>query len=117
MSKPKEGKSMSKKAFFQHFADKFSMKRKEAEEIFDEFNQLAYSECKNPKGFVIPGLGKLLLRDRKARMGRNPKTGESIKIPAKKVLKFRISKAAKVAVLGATVKSKKVVKKNKKNKK
>jgi DNA-binding protein HU-beta len=57
--------------------------------------QLAYREA--PNGFTIPGLGKLVLVHRKARMGRNPATGEPIHIPAKTVLKFRIAKAAKDA--------------------
>jgi DNA-binding protein HU-beta len=60
---------------------------------------LAYRQAKNQ--FTIPGIGKLVLVDRKARMGRNPATGEQIKIPAKKVLKFRVAKAAKDAILGA----------------
>ncbi len=60
---------------------------------------IAYKEAKN--GFTIPGLGKLFLVNRKARMGRNPQTGEAIKIKAKKVMKFRVAKAAKDAILGA----------------
>ena len=60
---------------------------------------LAYKNAKN--SFTIPGLGKLVLVNRKARMGRNPATGESIKIPAKRVVKFRVSKKAKDAILGA----------------
>jgi DNA-binding protein HU-beta len=59
---------------------------------------LAYKEAKN--SFTLPGLGKLVLVNRKARMGRNPQTGEAIKIPAKKVVKFRVAKAAKEAILG-----------------
>ncbi len=55
-------------------------------------------EAKNT--FVIPGIGKLVLANRKARMGRNPQTGEAIKIPAKRVVKFRVAKAAKDAILG-----------------
>jgi len=55
-----------------------------------------------PNKFTIPGLGKLVLMNRKARMGRNPATGASIKIPAKRVVKFRIAKAAKDAILGPT---------------
>jgi DNA-binding protein HU-beta len=61
---------------------------------------LAYREAKKGE-FVVPGLGKLVKQKRKARTGRNPATGEAIKIPAKTVLKFRIAKAAKDAVLGA----------------
>ena len=60
---------------------------------------LAYKNAK--KSFTIPGLGKLILVNRKARMGRNPATGEAIKIPAKRVVKFRVAKAAKDAILGA----------------
>ncbi len=59
---------------------------------------LAYKGAKN--SFTLPGLGKLVLVNRKARMGRNPATGEAIKIPAKRVVKFRVAKAAKDAILG-----------------
>ena len=51
--------------------------------------------------FTLPGIGKLVLRNRAARLGRNPKTGETIQIPAKRVVKFRVAKAAKDAILGA----------------
>jgi DNA-binding protein HU-beta len=62
---------------------------------------LACMACKNAKnGFTVPGLGKLVLVNRKARMGRNPATGATIKIAAKKVVKFRVAKAAKDAILG-----------------
>jgi DNA-binding protein HU-beta len=73
------------------------MKKKEAVAFVDELVKLAYKEAKN--GFTIPGLGKLIIVNRKARLGRNPATGETIQIPAKRVLKFRIAKAAKLAVL------------------
>ncbi len=65
----------------------------------DALATLAYKEAKNK--FTVPGLGKLVLVNRKARIGRNPATGEQIKIPAKKVVKFRVAKAAKDAILGA----------------
>ena len=61
--------------------------------------EVAYKEAKNT--FTLPGIGKLVLVQRKARMGRNPATGEAIKIKAKKVVKFRVAKAAKDAILGA----------------
>ncbi len=84
--------------------------------FLDEQASLAYKNAKN--GFTIPGLGKLVLVQRKARIGRNPATGESIKIPAKKVVKFRVAKAAKDAISpsGASAKkpAKKAVKKAKK---
>ncbi|HEB72877.1 MAG TPA: HU family DNA-binding protein, partial [Nitrospirae bacterium] len=66
--------------------------------ILEDLAQLAYKESK--LGFTLPGLGKLVLVNRKARMGRNPQTGEAIKIPAKKVVKFRVAKACKDSVLG-----------------
>ncbi len=60
----------------------------------------AYTGANDEKGFTIPGLGKIIKVDRSARQGRNPATGETIEIAAKTVLKFRIAKAAKDAVLG-----------------
>ena len=73
--------------------------KKQAKEMLESLVDMAYKGAKD--GFTIPGLGKLVKVKRKARMGRNPATGETIKIPAKTVLKFRIAKAAKDAVLGA----------------
>ncbi len=90
-------KAMSKSAILAHFAEKFGMKRKQVAAFFEELSSLAYSEARNQ--FTIPGIGKLVLVDRAARMGRNPATGETIQIPAKTVVKFRIAKAAKDAIL------------------
>jgi DNA-binding protein HU-beta len=67
--------------------------------FFEAQAELAYKQAKNQ--FVIPGIGKLVLVQRKARMGRNPATGQPIQIPAKKVVKFRVAKAAKDSILGA----------------
>ena len=89
--------SMSKPQIIRHLATKFELTNVMAGDILQELVNLAYKEAKN--SFTIPGLGKLVLMNRKARMGRNPATGETIKIPAKKVLKFRIAKQAKDAVL------------------
>ncbi len=94
MAKPK---SLSKSALISHLAEKNDMTRKQVVEFMDTLVQTAYKEAKN--GFTLPGVGKLVLVKRKARMGRNPATGEKIKIPAKKVVKFRIAKAAKDAIL------------------
>ena len=91
------GKPMSKTAVIAHFAKKFDMKKKVAVAFFEELANLAYKEAKN--SFTLPGIGKLVLVNRKARMGRNPKTGEAIQIPAKTVVKFRVAKACKEAVL------------------
>lgn len=65
----------------------------------DNLVEMAYREVKANGEFVVPGLGKLVKVNRKAREGRNPATGETIQIPAKTVVKFRVSKAAKDAVL------------------
>ncbi|HXX62323.1 MAG TPA: HU family DNA-binding protein [Bacteroidota bacterium] len=91
------GKAMSKTATIAHFAKKFDLKKKVVATMFEELAQLAYKEAKN--SFTLPGIGKLVLVNRKARLGRNPKTGETIQIPAKTVVKFRVAKACKEAVL------------------
>jgi DNA-binding protein HU-beta len=72
--------------------------KKQASAVVEALIALAYKEAKNK--FTIPGLGKLVLRNQKARMGRNPATGEPIPIKAKRVVKFRVAKAAKDAILG-----------------
>ena len=90
-------KAMTKSQVIDHLAKKTQTTKKFSQQFVDELISLAYKEAKN--SFTIPGLGKLVLVDRKERMGRNPATGESILIPAKKVLKFRIAKAAKDAIL------------------
>jgi DNA-binding protein HU-beta len=93
-------KAMTKSAIISHLATKLELPKKKIDEILSSISEMAYKEAKN--AFTLPGLGKLVLVNRKARMGRNPATGATIKIPAKRVLKFRIGKAAKDAVLGAT---------------
>ena len=90
---------MGKTALFSHFAEKFDIKRAQAREFFDELQQLSESELKRSGEFVLPGMVKLVRQDRKARMGRNPATGEQIQIPAKTVVKARIAKQLKDAVL------------------
>jgi DNA-binding protein HU-beta len=80
-------------------AEKQAIPKKTATQVLDQLAEMAYKNAKN--SFTIPGVGKLVLVHRKARKGRNPATGEPIKIPAKKVLKFRVAKACKDAVLGS----------------
>ena len=80
-------------------AEKLGKTRKEVAEIIDVIVAMALEETKKSGEFTIPGLGKLVKKDRKERMGRNPATGETIKIPAKTVLKFRVAKAAKEFIL------------------
>ncbi len=91
-------KAMTKSQIADFIAKKADIKKKVAVQILEDMAALAYKEAKN--SFTLPGLGKLVLVQRKARMGRNPQTGEAIKIPAKKVVKFRVAKACKEAVLG-----------------
>ncbi len=91
-------KSLSKSQIAATIADKASITKKQAVQCMELLVELAYKNAKN--SFTIPGLGKLVLVNRKARMGRNPATGATIKIPAKRVVKFRVAKAAKDAILG-----------------
>ena len=91
-------KAMTKSQIADFIAKKADLKKKVAVQILEDLAGLAYKEAKN--GFTIPGLGKLVLVNRKARMGRNPQTGEAIKIPARRVVRFRVAKAMKDAVLG-----------------
>lgn len=80
-------------------AEKAGVTKKQAKEILEILAELAYKHAKN--GFTLPGIGKLVVRNRAARIGRNPKTGEQIQIPAKRVVKFRVAKACKEAILGS----------------
>jgi DNA-binding protein HU-beta len=91
-------KVMTKAQIVTYYAQKLELTRKVVGAFLDEQAKLAAKEAKN--GFTIPGLGKLVLVNRKARMGRNPQTGEAIKIPARRVVRFRVAKAMKDAVLG-----------------
>lgn len=90
--------AMTKGQLITRLAEKAEVSKKQVATMLDQLAALAYKEAKN--GFTLPGLGKLVVVNRKARMGRNPATGEAIKIPAKRALKFRVAKAAKDAVLG-----------------
>ncbi len=92
-------KSMTKSQLYRHMAEKTELTRKQVVLFMDLLVKTAYKEAKN--SFTLPGLGKLVLVNRKARKGRNPATGEEIMIPAKKVVRFRVAKAAKDAILGA----------------
>ena len=72
---------------------------KQSRAILDSLAGLAISEVKKNGVFVLPGIGRLVRVDRKARLGRNPATGETIKIPAKKVVKFRVAKAVRDSIV------------------
>ncbi len=92
-------KMMTKSQVVSHLAEKSELTKKQVVSLIDEFHALAVKEAKK-NGFIVPGFGKLVLSNRKARMGRNPQTGEPIKIPAKRVVRFRVAKAMKDAILG-----------------
>ena len=91
------GKPMTKSQIIAAVAEKADISKVQAKDALEGLAELAYVGAAD--GFTIPGLGKLVKVDRAARMGRNPATGETIHIAAKTVLKFRIAKAAKDAVL------------------
>ena len=90
------GKPLTKAQVITTLAEKSGLSKKEVIGVLDAQMGLAYTEAKN--GFTIPGIGKLVVVNRKARKGRNPATGEPIQIPAKRVLKFRVAKAAKDSI-------------------
>jgi DNA-binding protein HU-beta len=92
-------KPMTKSQIVSYFAGKFELSKKAASAIIDEVAALAVSETKKTGSFTLPGIGKLVLVKRKARMGRNPATGEPLRIPAKTVVKMRVAKAAKDAIV------------------
>lgn len=91
--------AMTKSQLIGTLVEKTGLQKKEVVSFLDSLTELAYSQVKNSGEFTVPGLGKMVKKNRPARMGRNPATGASIQIPAKTVLKFRVAKAAKEAVL------------------
>ena len=93
-----DARRMGKSELFSHFAERFEVKRTQAREFFDELTALAEKELKRSGEFVLPGMVKLVVQKRKARMGRNPATGEAIKIKASKKIAFRAAKDLKEAI-------------------
>jgi DNA-binding protein HU-beta len=95
---------MTQTQILQTLADKCEVSKKVAKSLLDTLVHTAVTEVKKNGLFVLPGIGRLVRVDRKARMGRNPATGAAINIPAKKVVKFRVAKAAKDAIVPPKVK-------------
>jgi DNA-binding protein HU-beta len=91
-------KALTKSQIVAAVAEAAGINKKQAVAAIEGLVNLAYKNAK--AGFTVPGLGKLVLQNRKARKGRNPATGEAIRIPAKRVVKFRVAKACKDAILG-----------------
>lgn len=89
---------MTKAQIVSTLAEKADLSKREVNDLLDALASLGYEEVKKSGEFLVPGFGKMVKSNRKARKGRNPQTGEEIKIPAKTVVKFRLSKAAKEAV-------------------
>ena len=90
---------MTQTQLLQTLVDKCEVTKKVAKSLLDGLTRTAVAEVKKNGVFVLPGIGRLVRVDRKARMGRNPATGETIQIAAKKVVKFRLAKAAKDAIV------------------
>ena len=92
-------KPLTKAQIVSYFAKKFDLSKKVASSVIDEMAALAVAETKKAGAFTFPGIGKLVMVKRKARVGRNPATGEPINIPAKTVVKMRVAKACKEAIV------------------
>src|SRR5271167_1654344 len=92
---------MTKTQLVRHIAEKHELSNKQVAELLESFADIAIKETKKNGVFVLPGLGRLKKSARKARIGRNPQTGEPIKIPAKTVVKFYVGKSVKDAIAPA----------------
>jgi DNA-binding protein HU-beta len=90
---------MTQTQLVKELAETLEVNNKVARSFLENFASIAVRETKKNGVFVLPGLGRLVRQERKARIGRNPATGEKIKIPAKKVVKFRVAKAVKDAIV------------------
>jgi DNA-binding protein HU-beta len=96
---------MTRTQLVRHLAQRCEVNNKVAQQFLDELAKTALQETKKNGLFVLPGLGRLVKANRKARMGRNPATGEAIKIAAKTVVKFRVAKAVKDSIAPSKKKS------------
>ena len=101
MADTNKQKALSKTQLVARLAEQFSLPKKDVGALLDGLAELAYEQTSNVGEFTIPGIGKLIKQERAARSGRNPATGETIQIAAKSVVKFRVAKAAKDAILPA----------------
>jgi DNA-binding protein HU-beta len=99
-----EATRMTQSQIIKELAETCGVNNKVAKQFLETFAEVAVRETKKKGVFILPGIGRLVRQDRKARTGRNPATGESIKIPAKKVVKFRVAKAVKDAIVPPKVK-------------
>jgi DNA-binding protein HU-beta len=95
---------MTQNQLVKHLAETCEVSNRVSKQLLDALAETAIKEVRKSGAFVVPGLGKLVRTDRKARLGRNPATGATINIPAKRVVKFRVGKAVKEAIGAKTVK-------------
>lgn len=95
---------MTQSQIVQKLADECQITKKVAKTLMEGLSETAITQVKKVGLFALPGIGRLVRVDRKARMGRNPATGETIKIPAKKVVKFRVAKATREAIVPSKAK-------------
>jgi DNA-binding protein HU-beta len=96
-----EVKKLTQTQLVTELAEAVEISKKQAKAILDKYSEIAVRETKKNGVFVLPGIGRLVRQERKARIGRNPATGEKIKIAAKKVVKFRVAKTVKDAIVPA----------------
>lgn len=94
------GKKLTKTQLATELAEATGTNKKTASAFLESLSNIAYREAKKAGEFTIPGIGKLVKKQTKARTGRNPATGAEIQIPAKTVIRFRVAKAAKDSVIG-----------------
>jgi DNA-binding protein HU-beta len=92
-------KRMTQTAIVRELAETSGINNRVAKQFMDSLAEMAVRETKKSGVFILPGIGRLVRAERKARTGRNPATGETIKIPAKKVVKFRVAKSVKDAIV------------------
>ncbi|MBU1319400.1 MAG: HU family DNA-binding protein [candidate division Zixibacteria bacterium] len=93
------GKPLTKAQLVSKLSGDLEMTKVNVNNFLEQLNKIAMAETKKSGQFTLPGIGKLVKSHRKARMGRNPQTGEAIKIPAKTVVKFRVAKACKDSII------------------
>lgn len=94
-----DNKKMTQTAIVRELAETTGVNNRVAKHFLESLAQLAVRETKKSGVFIMPGIGRLVRAERKARVGRNPATGEAIKIPAKRVVKFRVAKSVKDAIV------------------
>ncbi|MEZ5354313.1 MAG: HU family DNA-binding protein [Bryobacteraceae bacterium] len=94
-----EAKKMTQSQLIKKLAEGSGLSSKQVKELLEAYTTIVVTEAKKNGVAVLPGIGRLVKMERKARMGRNPATGQAIKIPAKKVVKFRVAKSVKDAIV------------------